>query len=147
MKKILITMLTVIALCGCSPKQDNPTVLFEATPIAVRLAAEAHARSINGQAFYVLDTHSMEPFLWGGDWLAVDTRVPYGELKVGMIILYRAKWLVAGSPPVCHRIAHIYSDGSMIMSGDNNERYERGDQAVRADQYVGKVVGVYRVRK
>lgn len=143
-----MTRFLIIALClalaGCAPKRLDPPTLTYDTPILTELSARAHASTINGTLYLVADTHSMEPTLWGGDFVVVSA-APYDELKLGQIITYQADWQPAGAPPVTHRLAQKDRFG-WIMSGDNNARYEP-HWRVTTSNYIGLVVGIYRVKK
>lgn len=141
--KFLLAMLCVLALVACSTKQDNPPVFWDNTPAQAKLAATLHARDVGGLAYYVLNTHSMEPFLVGGDWIVVQPG-NYDALKVGQIITYRADWLPPTDPPVTHRLAQKDSHG-WILDGDNNKHYE-AHWRVTEKNYVGKVIAVYTTR-
>lgn len=143
-----IALAFAIALCfvlsGCSPKRLDPPTLTYDTPILTELSAKAHAATANGKVYYVMDTHSMEPTLWGGDFIVV-VPAPYHELKLGQIITYQADWQPAGAPPVTHRL--VKQDGlGWVLSGDNNARSEP-QWRVTSRNYIGLVAGIYRVKK
>lgn len=138
----------LIALClllaGCAPKRLDPPTLTYDTPILTELSAKAHAATVSGRVYYVMDTHSMEPTLWGGDYIVVSA-APYDELRLGQIITYQADWAPVGAPPVTHRL--VKQDGfGWVLSGDNNARSEP-QWRVTSKNYIGLVVGIYRVKK
>lgn len=131
-------------MAGCAPKRLDPPTFRESSAPAAQLAATLQARSAGGLAFHVLDTHSMEPLLFGGDWIVVAPR-PYAELQLGQVVTYRADWLPADSPPVTHRLAQ--KDGlGWILSGDNNPRSEP-HWRVTENNFLGLVVGIWTARK
>lgn len=136
-------MFAVLALVACSTKQDNPPVFWDNTPAQAKLAAMAQANDVHGTAYYVLNTHSMEPFLVGGDWVVVQPD-GYASLQVGQIITYHADWLPPTDPPVCHRLAQKDSYG-WILDGDNNRHYE-ANWRVTEKNFIGRVVAVYTTR-
>lgn len=149
MKTGAIKMCAVLALLalvsGCSPKPDKSIVLWEQpSPI---IASLNHASEINGMALQVLPTGSMEPFLTAGDWLVADRRAKFSELKEGDLVIYRANWLPASSPLVCHMLAAWnYDRKSAVMSGIANKSFENGRLSMAESNYVGKVVAVYTKR-
>lgn len=140
--KHALALLALALLSACGPRHDSDPPLHRfATERITQLSAEAHARDVNGLVLRVLDTHSMEPTLHGGDLIVV-VRMPYATLKRGQIALYRARWLPADSPSVAHRLVQYDSHG-WIASGDNNPRSESSHR-VTPDNYLGVVVARYR---
>lgn len=138
-------------IVGCFAKPDNPPLYTYDTPILTQLSAAAHAGSINGKLYYMLDTHSMEPVLKGGDWFVVDTTFPYAQITKGIICTYQAKWLPPTAAPVTHRAQVKYPDG-WVFEGDQNGingiNRNSGLESARVTEkeYIGKVVGIYRVK-
>lgn len=144
MKRIVAALAICVALVGCGPKRLDPPLLTYDTPLLTKLSAVAHASSANARYYEVADTHSMEPTLWGGDYIVVSS-VPYDELKVGQIITYQADWLPPTAPPVTHRLVMKTGLG-WVLSGDNNARSEP-QWRVTSKNYIGLVVAIYRVKK
>ncbi len=148
----LLTVLALLTLAGCgrAPRLD-PAPYREPSELAAWLAAEAHARDVRGLVFRVLDTHSMEPLLRGGDYIVV-TPTPWEMVEVGRVVTYRAKWAPANFPPVTHRLVARDRDGG-IASGDNvrpdiddqgrNTRTEARHR-ITAENYIGTVLAIYR---
>ena len=141
---VVCAVAVCLVLSGCSPKRLDPPTLTYDTPLLTELSAKAHAATAKGTVYNVMDTHSMEPTLWGGDFIVV-VPAPYGELKLGQIITYRADWQPPGAPPVTHRLVKKDSLG-WVLSGDNNARSEP-QWRVTSKNYIGLVVGIYRVKK
>lgn len=108
------------------------------------MAANLHAKEVGGRVYFVLDTHSMEPVLLGGDYIVI-RRVPFTALEVGEIITYTASWQPTSADPVTHRIVGEDAMG-LILSGDNNSRSEPRYRVTNAT-YHGKVIAIYRVAK
>lgn len=143
MKRLILAAICLL-IAGCTPKRLDPPTLTYDTPTLTRLSAVAHANSIFGKVYSVADTHSMEPTLWGGDYIVV-AATPYDELRLGQIIAYQAEWLPPTAVPVVHRLAQQTGLG-WILSGDNNARSEP-QWRVTSKNYIGLVVGIYRVKK
>jgi hypothetical protein len=135
-----LPVLALLALAGCGPRPDKNIVLWEQP--APQIAAQAHASEINGRAFLVLPTGSMEPLITGGDWVVVDLRVKYEQIQKGDIVQYQANWLPPTAPTVIHMAAAKLGD-KWIMDGINNAHYERGSQMLTRADYRGKVVQIY----
>lgn len=149
MKAVAILLLCA-ALCGCAslyPKPDVALIAFgQPTEDASWDRALAHANSIDGGAFRVAPTGSMEPFLTGGDCTVVDFAFPYSAIKPGMLLTYDANWLDEFSPLVTH-MAVERSGEAWIMTGLANQYSESGSRAMTSADYRGRVVAVYTTRK
>ena len=143
MLRLATVLAALVLLTGCGPRRIDPPLLRYDSPRLASLSAEAHARDVAGTLYVVMDTHSMEPTLLGGDVIVV-APAPYELLRAGQIITYRAAWLPAASPPVTHRLAQLDGLG-WILSGDNNARYESFAR-ITAANYLGLVVGIYRAK-
>jgi signal peptidase I len=140
MRLLLLTALLLLASCK-GTREDPPLFIYDSHSLA-SLSAAAHAKDVGGKLYAVLDTHSMEPLLMGGDLIVVEP-CNYDLLRVGQVIVYRAEWTPAGAPPVTHRVVLKDSLG-LVLSGDNNARSESGYRVTR-DAVLGIVVGIYRV--
>jgi uncharacterized protein YceK len=135
-----------LALSGCGTiAHIDPPLHFAPSELAAYVSASEDAMAVGGDVYYVRDTHSMEPTLWGGDYLASDPNAPYKDRVAGEIAVYDADWVPDADPYVTHRIAAITSTG-WIMSGDNNATSE-AQWRVTADEYKGLVVAIWRVSK
>ena len=94
--KHLILLVLCLGLAACAPKHIDPPLFFHETQIQSLLAANLHAKDVGGSAFYVLNTHSMEPVLFGGDYVVVAPE-PYSGLVAGKVVTYWADWAPKGS--------------------------------------------------
>lgn len=148
-------LLAAISLTGCRPKHDDPITYQNGSANQAMLAARLHARDIiGGVVMLVADTHSMEPLLYGGYYVVVDTLSPYDSLTRGVVVTYHGGWLPPSAPPVTHRTQLKDSDGWM-MAGDNvrpdidpktgaNLRSEARWRMTK-ETYIGKVVAIYAI--
>jgi signal peptidase I len=129
-------------MCFYDYPLDLPPTVRTATRVEAHLSALDEANSLQGRGctYYVLNTRSMEPALWGGDYIVVES-VPYSQLQRGDIIAYWADWL-PGNVPVTHRLVEK-DRGGWILSGDNNRHSESYSRVTEAN-YIGKLVRVYR---
>lgn len=154
----LFALFVPLFLFGCFAKHDDPPLLTYDTAALTRQSALLHAVDVNGKSpvgqpqkglYHVLDTRSMEPLLKGGDYIVVDTKFPYAKLTKGVPITYQAQWQPPAAPPVTHRTQAKYPDG-WVCSGDangiNGNRGPVENWRVTEKEFVGKVVGIYRVK-
>ena len=65
----------------------------------------------------------------------------FGDHLKGKVAVYKAKW--NDNKPVMHRLVSGNAKDGFIASGDNNARSEAAER-VRADNFVGEVVSIYR---
>lgn len=130
-----------LLLSGCTKHIDPPLFIYPDTTLR-GLSAQLHSVDVNGRIFVAANTHSMEPLILGGDWLVM-AHSPFANLEQGKVIVYQAEWQKDG-PPVSHRIVGKDSYG-LIMAGDNNPRSEPSSR-VTEDNYLGEIVGIYRVK-
>ena len=87
----------------------------------------------------VLETGSMKPTLDENSYVLVRD-LPFSDLKVGDIVVYRARGRLDGYTLIAHRIVRMSSGGSaLVVRGDAN-REEDYQIVVEAD-YVGRVIG------
>lgn len=133
-----------LVLASCYPARLDPQLYTYDSARVVSESARLHALNVQGTVYLVMDTHSMEPLLFGGD-LVVVAPVGFDALKLGQVITYRADWAAPDAPPVTHRIVARDSDG-LLLSGDNVAHTENKHR-VTARNYVGLVVGIYRLSK
>jgi len=144
MKKLLIV--TFLFLTACTPKRLDVPIFWDQTPGQQVIAAVLHARDIGGLFSPVAYTGSMEPFLTGGDYI-VFKKIPYSEVKVGMMVLYQARWRPEPLSMVCHWVAAKSGD-EFIMDGQANAHYEKGDDMrVGEKEFRYQVVAIYTQRK
>lgn len=132
-----------LLLAACLPiREDPPLFIYDSHSLA-SISASLHARDTGGSLYSVLDTHSMEPLLKGGDIIVV-APLPFDELRVGQVITYQATWQPPGAAPVTHRVVAKDRLG-LILGGDHNAHSEAGSRVTR-DAFLGLVVGIYRVK-
>jgi len=138
---VAVVVSWVIFVTGCAPKQPDRALILWEQP-APQIAAKAHAKEISGIARPVSPTGSMEPHLFGGDWIVINPAWPWAMLKPRDLANYQASWLPPDVDTVTHMCAAKSGD-EWIMDGIANAHYEKGTlRMVRAD-YRGKVVQVY----
>ncbi len=155
----LVTVSTIAFLIsGCGyPKHIDPPVLTYPTSNMAWLSALARAKDIGGTVYNVADTHSMEPYLQGGDYVVIDPRVAFADVPVGIPIGYKAEWQPAGGSPVLHRVIGRDASlgGGLLVEGDNvkplidsngQDLHRESSFRVKASQYLGVLDGVYRVK-
>lgn len=148
--------------CGY-PKHLDPLTLTFPTQNLALASAQARAKDINGVdesghpigVYSVANTHSMEPLLMGGDYIVVDHRVAFADVKLGQPITYQAQWAPAPAPPVTHRATVRDKDG-LIVEGDNvtpdivpgtgQDEHTENQYRVTVANYVGTVDTIYRVK-
>lgn len=95
--------------------------------------------------FEIQPTGSMLPLLQAGDWIVLDKREPFTKRLLGHVVTYRAAWRPADAPPVSHRVVAFDAWGA-ICEGDPLRGGETGYR-VTAANYLGEVVGIYRISK
>lgn len=84
-------------------------------------------------------TGSMKPMFDEG-WLLLVRDVPFRSLKIGMVIVYRARGRHDAYELIVHQIVRISSGGSILVcQGLANS--EPDGQLVTEGDYVGRVVG------
>ena len=102
MKRIILTLLLILAIVGISGCIDSST-----------------ATSGNEPILYVVVSDSMEPTLYEGDIAIVEDNPD--NIQVGDIVIYNATWY---SRPIIHRVIDIKQDsyGNTLyeIKGDNN---------------------------
>lgn len=142
--RVIFAIASLALALGCGPKApDRALILWEqADP---RTPAIMHALEKRMVAVAFTGT-SMEPFLTAGDWLVADTKFPWDNIQPGDLLIYKANWLAAEAPMVCHMAAAKAGDG-WVMNGIANPRYENGAKTLMRDGYRGKVIQVYTKRK
>lgn len=150
MKK-LVFLLVLLFLGACQPAHIDPPVLPFSNADKRDAAARKYRDSVNGFYFIAADTHSMEPTIWGGDWL-IEVRKPIEQVEIGEIITDRGDWQKPEAPPETHRVVLKDKDGLMV-SGDNvnpvqaDGVHSETQYRVREDNYIGTVLRIYRVTK
>lgn len=147
----LVSFLSSILLgvfLGCGyPSHIDPLLYTYDSEILVEQSAALHAEDLHGIYLYVLNTHSMEPVLYGGDYIVVDTHASYSNVKLGVIIVYHADWAKPTDPPVVHRVLAKDSAG-LLVGGDNvDSQHTENQWRVTEKNYVGTVVGIYRMKR
>jgi len=140
-----VLIICALALTACGPRTPDKSLILWEQP-SPELASYLHASEIQGRAFVVMPTGSMEPFLTAGDHIVADMRARYDAIKAGDLVVYQANWLPADSPIVAHMAASKVGD-EWIMDGIANRHYERGTLRMTRADFRGKVVQVYTKRK
>lgn len=116
----------------------DPKVERLATRALAFQQAVTRAAQVGGRVFTVADTHSMEPLLYGNNFV-VTAPAEYENLKMGDVVTYKPKW--NREQMTIHRLVAQDRDG-WIASGDNNPRSESWER-VRKDNYYGRLVAIY----
>ena len=147
---IILTLAVAVffmAFYGCFPRNHDPTVEYHDTAAEAYAAARDDAARLGGLTFVVLGTRSMEPLLWGGDYIVVDPGVSVDKVELGRVITYHAEWQQPGQPPVTHRITARDAYG-LIVAGDNVKGLDHPENRYRvtAANYVGAVTKIHRTR-
>jgi hypothetical protein len=153
MRRLVLPLALLTALLlGCGyAKRIDPQLLTYPTENMRDLSAINHAIDIHGVVYSVADTHSMEPLIYGGDKIVV-APTPLTRIADGSVIVYRPDW--APVLLVVHRIVASDASGKLV-SGDNvkpdiadNGRDQRTESRYRVTEsnYMGEVVGIYRVK-
>lgn len=135
---VIVAVLTLIIVVIVYSKEVNPPVYEFSTDPAAEVAA-LQAGGI-GNVYHVAFTGSMRPFLDGGEYVVIDRN--FESAQRGQIAIYRYK---SSSVPYIHRLAQKDSLG-WIAGGDHNKSYENWERVTK-DNFIGVVVGVYRVKK
>jgi hypothetical protein len=153
---LFLIAVALLAFGGCGyPKHIDPLLLTYPSARVAELSAQARAKDIGGLVYKVANTHSMEPVLMGDDYIVVDTRVPYEQVKIGQVINYHADWQPPPLPTVTHRAVVRDKDG-LLVEGDNvrpeidprtgQDIHSEARWRVTKDSYVGVVDTIYRVQ-
>lgn len=141
----LFAITIMLIAIGCTPKRKLPIIHYNVPYEAIQGDAMLAAFNIHGEAFRT-DGHSMEPVIFTGDFVVVDTSVKYSSLSQGLMAVYQARWLPPESPPVTHWISSKQGD-EWIMDGGNNAHYESdASQRMGAAEYRGIVTEIFTTR-
>lgn len=140
--------------CGYAPHKNPPLYTYETARI-VEDSARLHARDIGGTYHQNVCCGSMEPLIRAGDWIVVapPSRAPFTDDLLGRPCVYKAEWYYG---LVLHRFISGNAKDGFIASGDGvrpdidprtgqNLRSE-ARYRVKAEDYVGRVEGIYRVQ-
>jgi len=94
---------------------------------------------IVAQHMNVVVSGSMEPVLYRGDIVIIDSNPNVNNIQVGDIVVYKATWF---NQPVIHRVIEIGDDQNgnkaMVTKGDNNPSPDPA--IVYPNQIISKVV-------
>ena len=146
---LLFAIFAFITACGY-PRHKDPAINTDSATsrdavIAARTDALDTSDGAAGRVYSVMDTHSMEPLLYGGDFIVVRPK-PFSEVALGEVIAYVADWSKMG-PPVTHRVLVRDSYG-LLVGGDNVDgQHSENRYRVTSANYIGTVTAVYRVAK
>lgn len=150
MKRFILTALGITLLCalvGCFPKHIDPPLLTYDTDTLALLSAQARAKDIGGLVYHIsTKTHSMFPAIQGNDYIVVDLRVAFKDVKIGMPISYIAEWQPHG-PAVTHRAVDRDSGGILAEGDDVDAEHPENHWRVTENRYIGVVDGIYRVKR
>lgn len=133
---------------GCSrPEPDYSIVHYtKAGDEPPFIRAARHTNNTPGALLKFISGESMEPMIVQGDFVVIDTKFPFEDIKPGMVISYQAVWRDQSLPWVSHMAAKRYPDGSWIMDGINNVAYENGRNAMTKEHYRGRIIAIYTAR-
>ncbi len=133
--------------CGYAKRIDPPVFTFESER-ELTLAASLHARDVGG--FVTLpaaNTHSMEPLIYGGDRFVIASKenAPYGERLKGRVVGGHPNW----NPALfeVHRVQLIDSYGLMVEGDNVDGQHPESSSRITEANYVGEVVGIYRIKR
>lgn len=86
-----------------------------------------------GGRFYAVLSGSMEPAVYTGDAVFVDSRSPFGEIEPGEIVCFES----AAGTPVIHRAVRVTPEG-IETKGDANKITD--GISTTEKNYIGKVI-------
>ena len=126
--------------CGYAPHR-NPDLVIVANKDEATRGALGRAVADGG---YILNAvgSSMLPNIIEGDMVVV-VHAPFNGDLLGWPVVYRAAW--ADGRLVSHRLVAGDARSGFIASGDNNQHSETWEP-IRSQNYVGKIVAIYRVQ-
>lgn len=142
MKRFLL--LVCLLFAACFPKHIDPELVVTPSPAAQFAAAQAKAAQVRGWVTGpAANTHSMEPLIYGGDRLVIQP-IGLDEVQIGQPILYRPQW--DPSLWVAHRVVGHDSYGWLVEGDNVSAAHPESHWRVTKANYVGLVVGIYRVK-
>jgi signal peptidase I len=144
--KLIFTLLALVFLYGCTYKQNEYEVRYFETNEELILAAQIKAIEINGYPSLIMPTGSMRPTIQDYDFVVITSpfKDSYDNITEGDIVRYSADWTV-DKTPVLHR-AVLKDNWGWIMKGDNpNNSYENKSR-VTAQNYLGRLHSIYRLK-
>lgn len=118
---------------GWTPVKLNPPIH---KTHEVQASAQLKAIELNGKAFQVAHTGSMEPLLKGGEWIVAVADYP--SIQKGQILVYQAPY---NKNPLLHRAVEKDHLG-WIMSGDSAPHTESWFR-VTPESYIGTAIIIY----
>lgn len=148
-------ILGMVASCGYARHKDPQLYTYESMAIAQE-SARLHARDIGGSYHQNLCCGSMEPLIHVGDWIVVApvSAFPFTDDLLGRPCVYQPQWLPAGSLAL-HRFTTGNAKDGFLASGDGvrpdidphtgRDLHSESQYRVKAPDYRGQVVGIYRV--
>ena len=139
MKKLALVLVFFLSSCGYYKHVDPRLYVYDNEKVAQE-SARLEALDKNGWVTKNVCCGSMRPLIQVDDLLVV---VPssFGDHLKGKVAVYKAEW--NDNKPVMHRLVSGNAKDGFIASGDNNARSEAAER-VRADNFVGEVVSIYR---
>lgn len=142
--RAVLSVLAALLLGGCSTVSPDPALVHWGEPDAWWVA-NLHAERIQGGAWEIAPTGSMEPFLTGGDYVVGSFDAPWEGIKPGDVLLYDANWRDPDLPLVCHLAVQRSGDG-WIMTGIASPYSESGSRTLMRSDYRASVVAAYTPR-
>jgi signal peptidase I len=153
MNKNLINKIAVCALAALlvfvyfyKPKKTEYEVFYFNSEQELAVALQIKSLQAGGRPVLVLPTGSMRPTVQDYDYVIIipPSEQSYDTVKEGDVIMYQADW-TTDSTPVLHR-AITKDKWGWIMKGDNpNNSYENKSR-VTAENYLGKLHSIYRLK-
>jgi signal peptidase I len=153
MNKNLINKIAVCALVALlvfvyfyRQKKTEYEVFYFENEQKLALALQAKSLQTGGRPVFVLPTGSMRPTVQDYDYVIIipPSEQPYDSIEEGDIVMYKAEWTTQDIP-VLHR-AVTKDRWGWIMKGDNpNNSYENKSR-VTAQNYLGKLHSIYRLK-
>lgn len=138
---IACALCLILAGCGYAKHRD-PVIYTFADDKITALSAGLHAKDAGGSVALITCCGSMKPLIQDGDRVVILPK-PYSDELLGTVALYRPKW--ANGRRIAHRLVAGNAAEGYIASGDNNPRSEAGER-VRADNYEGEIIAIYRTK-
>lgn len=153
MNKNLINKIVVCALVALlvfvyfyKSKKTEYEVFYFNSEQELAISLQIKSLQAGGHPVLVLPTGSMRPTVQDYDYVIIipPSEQPYDRIKEGDVIMYQADW-TTDNTPVLHR-AVTKDKWGWIMKGDNpNNSYENKSR-VTAENYLGKLHSIYRLK-
>lgn len=144
--RCFLALVALVFLTSCRPARVNPPVLQFNNAAEMFRSMQIQVGKVKGlPPLPILDTHSMEPLIYGGDYVVI-SGAPFGDALDGCVVGLRPEW----NPDILeiHRVVGRDSFGYLV-EGDNVDwkHPEAAKFRMTSKNFVGEVVGIYRLRK